>query len=235
MCIRDSTREAGAIVTLSTGRMYASARPFALELGLDVPLITCHGALVKYADGRELAHHPLPPELALAIYHMMTPYQTHLRFYADDELYMSDLSPSALAYAEHIRVTPQLLPADVSALHPTKLAIVDTPERIRQFETLLSAAFGQQLYMTKVHEGFLEVSHPLGTKGVALANLAQRFHIPQEQVIAFGDSYNDLPMLQYAGCSVAMGNANEAVKRLAHHICDTNENDGVGKFLAAML
>lgn len=228
-------QEAGAIVTISTGRMYASARPFALELGLEVPLITSHGALIKYADGRELAHYLLDQTIALEIYQLMQPYHAHIRCYTTDQLYMSDLGASAMAYARHIGITPQLLPADLSALHPTKLAVVDIPERITQYEALLRDRYTDAIYMTKVSEGFLEISHPLGTKGIALANLAQHFAIPQEQVIAFGDSYNDLPMLQYAGCSVAMGNANDTVKAIADRITDTNENDGVGKLLEQLL
>ena len=54
----------GTLVSFATGRMYASALPYALDLNLDLPLITYQGALVKYADGREKYHRPL--ELSLA-------------------------------------------------------------------------------------------------------------------------------------------------------------------------
>ncbi|MBQ0075479.1 MAG: HAD hydrolase family protein, partial [Prevotella sp.] len=55
-----------------------------------------------------------------------------------------------------------------------------------------------------------------------------------EDLIAFGDSYNDLTMLQLAGKGVAMGNAEQAVKDVADYVTDTNENDGVGRFLATI-
>lgn len=229
-------REAGAIVTLSTGRIYASAVPFARELALtDVPLITSHGALIRYADGPIIAHYPLDENIVWEIYEQVSPQHKDIRIYADDKLYLNDFSAAALAYAEHIGIPPHRLPADLRTLHPTKLAIIDAPEVIAYYETELQKTYGPRVYVTKVSETFLEVSDPQGTKGLALAALAERLHIPREAVIAFGDSYNDLPMLAYAGCAVAMGNANAAVKAVCHRITDTNNADGVGKLLAELL
>ena len=50
-------------------------------------------------------------------------------------------------------------------------------------------------------------------------------------MIAVGDQTNDLPMIEYAGLGVAMGNAVDAVKAVAGYITDTNENDGVAKVI----
>ena len=229
-------REAGAVVTLSTGRIYASALPFARELALDdVPLITSHGALVRYADGPIIAHYPLEEAVVWEIYDLVSPQHKDIRLYADDQLYLNDFSAASLAYAQHIGIPPQPLPADFHALHPTKLAIVDSPEIIAYYEALLQKRYGSRVYVTKVSETFLEISDPRGTKGLALAALADSLHIPKAQIIAFGDSYNDLPMLEYAGCAVAMGNANAAVKAVCRRITDTNNADGVGKLLAELL
>ena len=51
------------------------------------------------------------------------------------------------------------------------------------------------------------------------------------ECIAFGDAHNDLEMLELSGVGVAMGNAHEILKSRVQHITDTNDNDGVGKFL----
>lgn len=229
-------REAGAVITLSTGRIYASALPFARELALtDVPLITSHGALIRYADGPIIAHYPLDAAIVWEIYDFVSPRHKDIRIYADDTLYLNDFSPAALTYAQHVGLTPHRLPADLHTLHPTKLAVINTPEVIAYYEDELPKRYGSRIYVTKVSETFLEVSDPRGTKGLALAALAEQLHIPREAVIAFGDSYNDLPMLAYAGCAVAMGNANEAVKAVCHLTTDTNNADGVGKLLAELL
>ena len=50
-------------------------------------------------------------------------------------------------------------------------------------------------------------------------------------MIAFGDNYNDIEMIEYAGVGVAMGNAEEDVKKKADYVSLSNNEDGVGKFL----
>ena len=58
------------------------------------------------------------------------------------------------------------------------------------------------------------------------------FNVKKENTAAFGDNENDLPLLEAAGMSVAMGNASEKVKNLAKAVTETNENDGVAVLLA---
>lgn len=53
-----------------------------------------------------------------------------------------------------------------------------------------------------------------------------------KDTIAFGDNFNDIEMIKYAGIGVAMGNAEEIVKQEAYYITLSNEEDGVGKFLS---
>lgn len=73
---------------------------------------------------------------------------------------------------------------------------------------------------------------PLGIdKGVAVARLAERLNISLNQVIAFGDNDNDIPMLSTVGFGVAMGNAIDPVRNIARYVTDTNLNHGVAKAL----
>lgn len=65
----------------------------------------------------------------------------------------------------------------------------------------------------------------------AIEEIAQSFNIDISQMISFGDDYNDIKMIKYCGIGVAMGNAIDEVKNVANYICDTNDNDGVAKWL----
>jgi hypothetical protein len=67
------------------------------------------------------------------------------------------------------------------------------------------------------------------TKGTSLHQLTQKLGIAAEEVIAIGDSYNDITMIEFAGLGVAMGNAPDAIKEIANHVTDTNNNDGVAQ------
>ncbi len=72
-------------------------------------------------------------------------------------------------------------------------------------------------------------------KGDALTAVAEHFSILKENIISFGDDTPDVDMFRASGISVAMGNSGEEVRAAADRVCDTNENDGVARFLEALL
>ncbi|MBP3634452.1 MAG: HAD family phosphatase [Oscillospiraceae bacterium] len=77
---------------------------------------------------------------------------------------------------------------------------------------------------------------PAGTdKGTGLSLLAQALGITAQEVMAIGDSENDLSMLRYAGLPVCMGNGSEAAKACAKYITDDNDHDGVAKAVNMVL
>lgn len=89
----------------------------------------------------------------------------------------------------------------------------------------------QELYI-EISEGILAlIMHKQATKFSAIQAIAQQFNIPIEHIIAFGDDYNDLEMIKHCGIGIAMKNALTEVKIVADYICDTNNDDGVAKWL----
>ena len=73
---------------------------------------------------------------------------------------------------------------------------------------------------------------PFGvTKGSMLPLLLDKLKIKREELAAFGDNYNDMTMIGYAGFGVAMGNAVTDVKKIADYICESNDNDGIANTL----
>ena len=89
----------------------------------------------------------------------------------------------------------------------------------------------EDLYLTVSRDGMVMVMHRDATKSNAVAALAEHWGLKQSEIVAFGDDLNDIDMLSYVGFGVAMGNAIDEVKAVADFICDTNENDGVAKWL----
>ena len=73
--------------------------------------------------------------------------------------------------------------------------------------------------------------HKDATKANAVAALSRYWNIAQSEIVAFGDDLNDIDLLTYAGVGVAVANALDEVKAVADDICDTNDNDGVAKWL----
>lgn len=73
----------------------------------------------------------------------------------------------------------------------------------------------------------MEINSDKADKGSALIGLGQMLGIERDEIMAIGDAKNDLPMLTKAGFSVAMGNADDDVKKYANAVTLTNEEDGV--------
>ena len=82
---------------------------------------------------------------------------------------------------------------------------------------------------------WLDLSHPLANKGVALKRLQEQLGIGQEETMVFGDYLNDLEMMQEAWFSYAMENAHEQVKAVSRFRAESNINNGVGKILVQVI
>jgi len=230
---REAVRQAQAMgvqVTLATGRMYRSALPFAREMGIDLPLITYQGALVKTSgSGEVLTHHTVPLELAREVIADGVRCGLTVNLYVDDRLYVSQLTPAARRYAQKVRVEAEVV-GDLQRflrVEPTKLLFIGGEEELDLLWQQEQGKFGQQLFITKSKPHFLEFTHPQATKGWGLATVAEHLGIRREEIIAFGDSFNDLALLRGAGFAVAMGNARPELKEVADYVTDTNEADGV--------
>jgi Cof subfamily protein (haloacid dehalogenase superfamily) len=108
-----------------------------------------------------------------------------------------------------------------------KLMMVDEPQVLDAVIPRLPSALTERFAVLKSAAFFLEVFDHRAGKGPSLQKLAEHLGIDRMQVMAIGDQENDLTMLQYAGTSVAMGNAVDIVKSTALHQTTTNSEDGV--------
>ena len=89
----------------------------------------------------------------------------------------------------------------------------------------------EDLYLSVSRDSMAMIMHKEATKSNAVTALAQHWKIKRSEIVAFGEDMNDIDMLQYCGIGVAVANALDEVKAVADYICDTNENDGVTKWL----
>jgi len=230
-------RDAGVVVTLATGRMYASAARIARELEIDVPLITYQGALVRRASGGPvLLHRTVPRDAARAVIAVLRDRGLHVNVYLRDRLYMAELTPAGARYTpisgvEAHPVGDLLALLEESGEEPTKILAIAEEEVLDGLMAEMLPVYGDAVHITKSKPHFLEFSHPLATKGAALAWLAERYGIPREAVAAVGDSYNDLDMVEFAGLGVIMGNAREEVKARADFVAPPNDRDGVAEVI----
>jgi Cof subfamily protein (haloacid dehalogenase superfamily) len=225
-------QEQGVTITIATGRMFVSAQPFALELGISVPLITYQGAMIVMADGRVISHHPMDHKISCSLLRFLRPFGYHINLYMGDDLYIEKDSPEARRYQSYTRTYLNIVPdlqefLDSSGQGATKFSLIAKPEEVQEVAARVQEEFGDQVQTVASKPFFLEFGRPDMGKGVALSEMAKKLGISREQVMAIGDSPNDLDMIEYAGWGIAMGNADECIKEKARWITATNNEDGV--------
>lgn len=110
-----------------------------------------------------------------------------------------------------------------------KFMVVGAPEELNKVYAYLKGKFEGELNLFFSEPYFMEIT-PLGIeKASALNCLAEMLGITKEQIMACGDGLNDIPMLEFAGLSIAMENAYNETKRVADYIVSSNEHDGVAE------
>lgn len=108
---------------------------------------------------------------------------------------------------------------------------IDQPERLEKTIQAIPSEVKEKYMMVKSTDFFLEILHPDVSKGNAVKLLAKELGIPREEVMAIGDNGNDVSMLEFAGCGVAMGNAIDDVKAVADVVTKSNNEAGVAHVL----
>lgn len=225
---------AGAHFVMATGRMFRSALPYAQACDVVTPLITYQGALIRdHRTMQDLWHRKIAAEMAREALEALAETGLHVNIYVNDELIVDRLTPEADLYSRISEVEARVVPSLYEAVsgQPTKIVAIGEPEEIDRWTPILKERFRDRLYVTKSISRFLEIANPQVSKSMALSHLCERLGIRREEVIAFGDGMNDLDMLEWAGCGVAMENASDPVKEVADRVTAHVREDGVARVL----
>ncbi|SET08500.1 hypothetical protein SAMN05216389_105108 [Oceanobacillus limi] len=202
--------EKGVHVVLSTGRSFKTCYPYAEDLSLSSYLVTCNGGEIWTMEKELLEQHLLD---ASAMEKM---------WYMGEEL---GLDPWMISTENIYRGN---CPADFKQQKWLKFGC-DSHDKDKLDQLVKDLSYMEGLELTNSLPMNVEVNPKGVSKASALRKVCQKLNITMDNVMAVGDSLNDIKMIQEAGVGVAMGNAQEAIKNVANHVTDTNENDGVAK------
>ncbi len=225
-------QEQGVIVTIATGRMFASAVTYANKLNIQVPIITYNGGMIRCPVSKEIIFQQvIPSDVAGRIVDFFRKRGWYLQSYLNDQLYIVECCEEAKYYEKLTGIEAIAIGEKFYSMkhEPNKLLCLAKPEKILEIQKVVKEEFGREVFVTTSKDIYLELTHPEVTKGHALAFLADRLQIKQEEVMAIGDSNNDYPMIEYAGFGVAMGNASERVKGIAQAVTAHNNAHGVAE------
>lgn len=236
--IRAAARQ-GLIITIATGRMFLTSIPFVRELELDNdwPLIAFHGALIKTTESRKIIYHrPLSNKLAISLIRDAEERGLLANVFIDDNLYVRETNKFSLYYRKLTGIEIDEV-GDLSSYlkargsDPTKITIISWEQTLEELEEHYKRQYRSAVNTMRSRPYFLELTHPGATKGQGLKLLSGSLGIKREEIIAFGDNYNDLDMINFAGMGVAMANAVPELKEGSDLVAAANTEDGVAKVL----
>ena len=239
--------DAGIHVTLNTGRPLSESQALLKALPMMRYVVLCTGAEVRdLQTGETIARHGLTNEENRRLYDLLSPLDGMIQIFNEFD---GKLYNRAWDLARADRFCPPNL---AKMCRETHVAVADldafmdgytgTASKIHLFfpnheEKLKAAALlkGLPFFVSESVPNDIEVM-PLGVdKGTGLSALAAYLKITPAEVMAVGDGENDLAMLRYAGLSVAMGNACDAVKKTARVVTESNDEDGLAKAVERVL
>ncbi|GCE27321.1 haloacid dehalogenase [Dictyobacter alpinus] len=234
-----AAQAAGMVVTLATARRYENSRQFADILGIQIPLITCDGALIlDHPDGTVLHTQLLPAHLAqqavdILVAHQIQPVIHHIAGSIEEtwsghaEFDNTGLDGYFREFPQVLRMPHHLLCVDQP--DPIRVVAFADEEAIERVAPAISQLPCSWNRITRGNYGTAEITvmQQQCSKATGIALLAKHLDIAMTEVMAIGDNHNDLEMIEAAGWGVAMGQAPERVKASANAVTATNLEDGV--------
>jgi len=232
------------LVILASSRMPAAMRHLQSELGLSRhPLICYNGGYILYFETGKLGAPiikvldsvTIPVEHCRTISTLASGTDLHVSLYSEDCWY----APAYDSWTEReeriTKASPQLASnTDVLAdweQHNTgahKVMCMGPADQIEALITAIEAACPGALHLYRSKSTYLEIAPKRISKATALEQLLRKqYSILMADVMAFGDNYNDVDLLQSVGLGIAVNNAREEVKAVAKEVTESNIDDGV--------
>lgn len=230
-------REQGHEVMIATGRPFRSSVPYYQELALQTPIVNFNGAFVHHPLSKNwgVYHNPMDIKVAKEIVEACEEFTYHnIIAEVKDDLYFHYHDDKLIDI--FMMGNPNVTVGDLRSYlgkSPTSMLIHADEQDVAKIRQHLSDVHAEVIDHRRWADPFhvVEIVKSGLNKAVGIKKVADYLDIPKERIIAFGDEDNDLEMLEYAGCGVAMGNGLEVVKNVANEITLTNEEDGIARFL----
>ena len=234
-------RERGVRLVVATGRRFEGAREHAERLGSEDedPVICYGGSMVRRINGETLLHRTLPKDVSVEVLEWAAQRELHARVFVDGRIIVSPETPAAVRDLRSREPDVEVVESPAAWLlnggeNPTKLVIVDRPDRVPGWLGEAQRAFSG-LFVTRSLPHYVEVGGREGTKSEGLKFLCERWRIDPARTLAFGDAENDIDMLAFAGLGVAVGGMSEEVRAAADAVAPPVDEDGVASFVHGLL
>lgn len=222
-------------VVLVSARMPKGITFLQKELGIEQPIICYSGALILDNNSEVLSKEFIEVSKLEKIYKLVNENNIHISLYKDNEWYIEEMDYWAKQESEITNIIPKISDFndlieewEIEGTGPNKILCMANPDEINFLKENITAT-DLNIYPSK--PTYLEIMPTNASKTSAINILQKKFNVERSEIIAMGDNYNDIDMLEYAGLGIAMGNAPDDVKKYANDVTSTNNEDGVAEAL----
>lgn len=218
----------GVMIALCTGRSSDSTIPLMEELGAEGPIVVHNGAIVLHSKSKEVyGQVGFQIEELSELIKYCRDQGIHIDVNTAFDLYVEAVTPELESIYREYYARPIVIP-DVLDLKEeiVKISVLAEEVLVPGVLAELKQRF-PQFRITQSGENYIDVIHPEVSKGEGISILAKKLNIPLNQIIAFGNYYNDLELLTRVGLGIAMENSPDEVKRVAKHVTLSNNEEGI--------
>ena len=239
-------RDKGLKIFFITGRHHTAVKPYYHEINLDTPIICCNGTYVYHPHTHEFSFgNPLSREQAEKIISVSEKYQIQLLMYSRDAMNYITLNPHMEKFLKWVESCPAEVRPLVTQVDDFRTLytqpgeciwkfVISHPER-QNIEKAIAELPPTEFSCEWSWVDRVDVANNGNSKGGRLLDVLKVWDIDPQNVIGFGDNHNDISMITAVGLGIAMGNAEEEVKRRAKRITLSNEEDGIAQVLNEIL
>jgi Cof subfamily protein (haloacid dehalogenase superfamily) len=221
--------ERGVGFTLTSSRPTIGMRFLIEPLGITLPIGAFNGSSIVDAQLNPIEQHLIPVAAAQRSIEVLNEYGVDIWLFTNEQ-WLARRGDGAYVPLETrtIRADPIIVPDFTPYLSSTcKIVGASTDAALlRRCESAMQQALGAQGTAIRSQSYYLDVTPPGRDKGTFVQAMAKRLGISTGAVATIGDMHNDLAMFRTSGISIAMGNANDDVKKQATHVTASNEDEG---------
>ncbi|PKM54423.1 MAG: hypothetical protein CVV00_08250 [Firmicutes bacterium HGW-Firmicutes-5] len=217
----------GIHVVFCSGRAKDSMMKYVKEVGIHEKedyIISYNGAVIDRFDGERVFYKPISREYLKELIDIGRQHNIDTQLYTD-EIVVEKYTDKTKLY-EELSGLPVKVVSDLKDIEESIKVLYNhvAGDALEELRLELTAKFDSNfnIFYSKSH--YVEVLHKEANKGLAVKNLAESLGISREKVVAIGDGFNDVSMIEYAGLGVAVKNAHDGVKEKADYITEADNN-----------
>jgi Cof subfamily protein (haloacid dehalogenase superfamily) len=233
----------GIQVMVCTGRAIESSQRYYSAIGASGPMVFFNGAEVaEVPNVKVISSNLVGPDVVDYGLDLARSMDIHYQVFfppkdrSREALFIEKQRPEAEMYRNHTGVVPVVVDLKAVLAEPEtkgcfKAMFICDPCLHNELRGKMSERFGDSIYMTRSYPTFFEIMNAGVSKGEGLKIAMKCRSLKMEELIAFGDEENDLPMFSVAGFSAAPSNAKEKVRQAADFVFGSNAEEGLAVFL----